>query len=59
MKPIIYFAILFFIITLNGMANKNRHEYVMTAIDNGCNKPAKLEIKPAVYNTWPNNQGVM
>ena len=36
------------------------HTEIITAIqDNGCNKPAKLEIKPAVYNTWPNNKGVM
>ena len=31
-----------------------------TAIqDSGCAKPTQLELTPPVYNTWPNNKGVM
>tara|TARA_R110000803_G_scaffold210685_3_gene283209 strand:- start:5593 stop:5790 length:198 start_codon:yes stop_codon:yes gene_type:complete len=37
-----------------------RHEATITAIqDSGCAKPTKLELTPAVYNTWPNHKGVM
>jgi hypothetical protein len=31
----------------------------VTINDSGCVKPTTIEIKPAVYNAWPNNNGVM
>jgi len=37
-----------------------RMKIITTAIrDNGCSKQAQIELKPAVYNDWPNNKGVM
>ena len=40
----------------SAMAN---HDIQAVIQDNGCAKPTKLELKPAVYNTWPNNKGIM
>lgn len=43
-----------------GKHQDKENNKIITAIqDSGCSKPAQIELKPAVYNTWPNNKGIM
>jgi hypothetical protein len=52
--------VLMVLVVGSGGYRDRAHESIITAINaNGCAKPTKIEIKPAVYNSWPNNNGVM
>ena len=48
------------VITMGLIAGHQHDKNLIAAInDSGCVKPTTIEIKPAVYNAWPNNNGVM
>ena len=48
-------SVLIVLVVASGSYRDRAHESIIAAIsDNGCAKPASIEIKPPVYNNWPN-----
>ena len=54
-------VLMIFVIIFVGLSAGYQHDKNLIAAinDSGCVKPTTIEIKPAVYNAWPNNNGVM
>ena len=58
---IIYVALYINIAILIGMVvvQSNAKPVSVALTDNGCSKPALIEIEQGAYNNWPNNKGIM